>query len=107
MKRRCFRKCSMKGIRALCIVLAPIYIYIYQYMERRLSSTFNDLHFNKMQLDRINFGYSMKNIPITSKQQYLKQLISLVEHFQRPALQQNAIGQDKFWIFNEKHTYTV
>ena len=30
MERRCFRKCSMKGIYLLCIVLALIYyIYIY------------------------------------------------------------------------------
>ena len=27
MERRCFKKCSMKGIR-LCIVLALIYLYI-------------------------------------------------------------------------------
>ena len=42
MERRCFRKCSMKGIRELCIVLAliysrhralSIYIYIYIYIN--------------------------------------------------------------------------
>ena len=49
MKRRCSRKCSMKEIRALCIVLAPIGL--------KFASIFTNLTTNALKKPLITFKY--------------------------------------------------